>query len=132
MKIKRIVLIALLLVVGSLTAAVAGLALLAVGAIAAAASHDDDQRDRHGDRHYNYRDRESDLRGYESRRSRGLAITCESRDRAYRYCKAPIHGSRVRLVRRYSDTGCEFHRDWGYNKGGIWVENGCRARFEIE
>ena len=56
----------------------------------------------------------------------------ESINDRYNYCRAPIHRSHVRMLRRHSDSGCTYDRDWGYDSRGVWVENGCRATFEIE
>jgi hypothetical protein len=57
-------------------------------------------------------------------------ILCESMSYRYRYCNADTQG-RVRLVREVS-TGnlCQGGRNWGYDNGGIWVNNGCRAEFD--
>jgi hypothetical protein len=37
----------------------------------------------------------------------------------------------VRLVRRLSDTVCVQGRTWGYERNLVWVDNGCRAEFEV-
>jgi len=37
----------------------------------------------------------------------------------------------VQLVRKRSDASCDYGRDWGYNRRGIWVDRGCRADFRI-
>lgn len=42
-----------------------------------------------------------------------------------------INNSGVRLVRRLSDRACNQGRDWGYDSRRIWVDNGCRAEFEV-
>jgi len=56
-------------------------------------------------------------------------ITCESISYRYRYCNADTQG-RVSLARELS-TGnlCQQGRNWGYDNGGIWVNNGCRGEF---
>ncbi|HUP45587.1 MAG TPA: DUF3011 domain-containing protein [Thermoanaerobaculia bacterium] len=56
-------------------------------------------------------------------------ITCESDGQLSR-CRADTAAG-VQLVRRISDAGCEFGRDWGYDRDGIWVTNGCRAEFAV-
>ena len=53
---------------------------------------------------------------------------CESKDRKYVYCKVNTEGG-VRMVRQLSRSTCE--DNWGFDKGGIWVKNGCRAEFEV-
>ncbi|HEU4522368.1 MAG TPA: DUF3011 domain-containing protein [Thermoanaerobaculia bacterium] len=57
-------------------------------------------------------------------------ITCESMDGRLSRCLADTAAG-VQLVRRISDSGCEFGRDWGYDRDGIWVSNGCRAEFAV-
>ena len=42
-----------------------------------------------------------------------------------------IEGERVRLLDRLSDSPCTQGRSWGYNRHEIWVDNGCRAVFEV-
>ena len=113
-------------------AAIAGLALVAAGAYAVHEQHEKDQRERHYDDYYDYEPNDHDLHYYQNRGQRNLIVTCESVNDRYNYCRAPIHHSHVRLLRRHSNSGCEFHRDWGYDRRGIWVEHGCRATFEIE
>lgn len=53
---------------------------------------------------------------------------CESRDNRYREC-ATNSRARARLVRQLSDTPCIEGRTWGSNRGGVWVDRGCRAEF---
>jgi hypothetical protein len=55
-------------------------------------------------------------------------ITCESRDYRYHYC--PVRNAReVELVRQLSSSSCRYKRNWGYDRGGIWVDQGCAAVF---
>ena len=56
-------------------------------------------------------------------------VVCESRDGQTNYCSADTRGG-VRLVTQYSKHGCYQGDSWGYDRRGIWVSNGCRARFE--
>lgn len=37
----------------------------------------------------------------------------------------------VRLIRQLSDRPCTYGRTWGYDRDHIWVQNGCRAIFEV-
>jgi hypothetical protein len=37
----------------------------------------------------------------------------------------------VRLIRRLSDKPCVQGRSWGYTRDGVWVDDGCRAEFEV-
>jgi hypothetical protein len=58
-------------------------------------------------------------------------LRCESKFNRYQYCSADTQG-RVRLKDRYSRSPCDRRRgDWGYDGGGVWVANGCRASFEV-
>lgn len=57
-------------------------------------------------------------------------VTCESRNNRRNSCQAATSGG-VRLVRRLSSAACEQGRGWGFDEQGIWVDNGCRAVFEI-
>lgn len=120
-------------------AAVAGIALLALGAAAAHNSHDEDSRQRYDD-YDSYRsyDRYNDDRDYRQQYNtyrdnhRVDTVSCASENNRYHYCRAPVRNGHVRLVRQHSKSSCRFHEDWGYNRSGVWVENGCRATFEID
>ena len=57
-------------------------------------------------------------------------VSCESRDYRYRYCKASTRGG-VRLAKKLSEAACIEGRTWGYDRGGIWVDDGCAGRFEV-
>ncbi|HUR80451.1 MAG TPA: DUF3011 domain-containing protein [Thermoanaerobaculia bacterium] len=57
-------------------------------------------------------------------------LTCESLNGEPGLCFADTSEG-VRLVRRISDSKCDFGRDWGWDSNGIWVQNGCRAEFAI-
>ena len=37
----------------------------------------------------------------------------------------------VRLIRRLSDKPCVQGRSWGYTRNQVWVDDGCRAEFEV-
>ena len=56
------------------------------------------------------------------------AVTCESINGRRSYCQADTRFG-VQIGRQLSDASCIFNRDWGYDAGGIWVRNGCRAEF---
>ena len=59
----------------------------------------------------------------------GVSITCESRDGRYRECRTAI-AANARLAQTLSSTACVEGRTWGRVPGAIWVNNGCRGRFE--
>ncbi len=55
--------------------------------------------------------------------------TCQSRYDRYQYCPTDTRGG-VRLVRQLSKSPCRLNDSWGYDRGGVWVDQGCRAEFE--
>lgn len=67
---------------------------------------------------------------YEYPRHGQYELRCESVDHRDRYCPADTRGG-VRLVRQDSRADCVLGRTWGYDRGGVWVTRGCRARFEL-
>ncbi|WP_022973816.1 DUF3011 domain-containing protein, partial [Xanthomonas maliensis] len=60
------------------------------------------------------------------------AITCSSDDRRLRTCGWDGRYGDPVLTRQLSDTRCEEGRTWGYDRrrATVWVNDGCRARFE--
>ena len=60
----------------------------------------------------------------------GRIVLCESQDGRRNYCRANTQ-SGVQLYRQLSDSDCVRNRTWGYDRGGIWVTEGCRAEFEV-
>ncbi len=57
-------------------------------------------------------------------------IRCESSGYRQQYCPADTRGG-VRLNRQLSDTDCVRGRTWDYDRGGIWVDKGCKAEFIV-
>lgn len=55
-------------------------------------------------------------------------VRCESNDGRNRLCPMDTRGG-VQLVKRHSRSGCIEGQDWGYNRSGVWVTDGCRADF---
>lgn len=51
---------------------------------------------------------------------------CQSIDYEPATCSIDTEGGVV-LIREYSQASCE--GNWGYDRGFVWVENGCRAQF---
>ena len=114
-------------------AAIAGLAMLAIGAAAVAADHNDHHKNRSSNyQSYDYDSRHSSSRHYHDRYNRNELVNCESHSRDYNYCRASVRNHRVRLLRQHSNRSCRFGESWGYDYGGIWVDNGCKGTFEIE
>ncbi len=48
----------------------------------------------------------------------------------YRECPVRTEG-RVELVRELSRNRCHQWQSWGYDRDGVWVDNGCRAEFRV-
>ena len=67
---------------------------------------------------------------YNNQYGNGNIIRCDSRDYRTTWCAIP-RGGRVNLYRQLSSSACRFGRDWGLDRGAIWVANGCRAEFVI-
>lgn len=57
-------------------------------------------------------------------------VRCASEDHRDRFCPIDTRGG-VRIVRQESHADCVLGRTWGYDRRGIWVANGCRARFVV-
>lgn len=57
-------------------------------------------------------------------------VLCESIDGKPARCLADTTAG-VQVVRTISDTACRFGRQWGYDRNGIWVSEGCRAEFAV-
>ncbi len=57
-------------------------------------------------------------------------ITCESLRDRHQYCRIDTH-NRVRLVEEYSRNRCREGRTWGYDRRGVWVDEGCRGEFRV-
>jgi len=60
----------------------------------------------------------------------GRTVRCESQGRNRQYCRVGIHGQ-VRLQRQLSRSACIQGQTWGYDGGGIWVDDGCRGEFRL-
>jgi hypothetical protein len=61
---------------------------------------------------------------------RGAIVRCDSNEKLPRHCPADTQGG-VRLFRQLSRASCIEGRSWGFDGNGIWVEDGCRAEFEL-
>src|SRR5260370_26196786 len=57
-------------------------------------------------------------------------IQCESDGYGRKYCPVDTRGG-VRLSRQHGSVACTQGSSWGYDDRGIWVDNGCRADFEV-
>src|SRR6266404_47307 len=65
---------------------------------------------------------------------RGIAgvarVGCSSDNDKRVYCNADTRQG-VRLFREMSVSACEQGATWGYDQRGIWVDQGCRAEFQV-
>jgi hypothetical protein len=57
-------------------------------------------------------------------------FNCASVEGKYRECQLPVDG-RARLIKQKSDAPCIQGQSWGQRGDRVWVDNGCRARFEV-
>ncbi len=57
-------------------------------------------------------------------------VRCESANYRRNYCSADTRGG-VRLTRQLGSTNCVRGTSWDFDQNGIWVDNGCRADFEV-
>ncbi len=57
-------------------------------------------------------------------------VTCESRNNSYQRCPISQAGY-VRLTRNLSRNGCVKGRNWDFDRREIWVDDGCRAQFNV-
>ena len=66
-----------------------------------------------------------------SPRSSAQTISCSSDDGHRHYCPADTRGG-VRLLQQRSDSPCNQGYSWGFDRGGVWVDRGCRADFAVD
>ena len=68
--------------------------------------------------------------GYDDNGDDRMQFNCASVDMKYRECQLPVKGRAV-LVKRLSDARCVEGQSWGQRGDRVWVNNGCRAKFEV-
>lgn len=56
-------------------------------------------------------------------------IQCESQNNRMTRCRAPAHWAGAELAQQLSQTACVEGRTWGFDRGYVWVDGGCRGRF---
>lgn len=62
-----------------------------------------------------------------------IRVRCESRDFNYNMCQVDTgRGSRVWIENQLSNTRCVEGRNWGWNRAGVWVDQGCAAIFIVD
>jgi len=66
-------------------------------------------------------------------RDNNYSVTCSSQGDAMTRCDWDSRYGSPRLMEQLSTTNCVNGRNWGYESNrGIWVTNGCRARFTAQ
>ena len=68
--------------------------------------------------------------GWDQAGSEGNIMSCGSYNFQRKYCPAYLGGRDVFLLRQMSKSSCI--NNWGYDRNGVWVTNGCRAEFVVE
>jgi hypothetical protein len=68
--------------------------------------------------------------GWDQAGSEGNIMVCNSQGFNRNYCPAYLNGRDVFLLRQNSQSTCV--NNWGYDRNGVWVTNGCRAEFVVE
>ena len=66
--------------------------------------------------------------GYPDYGYSGQRFNCESVNGRQNYCRVDTRGG-VQLVRQLSKSPCVRGSTWNYDRGGVWVSQGCRAQF---
>lgn len=61
----------------------------------------------------------------------GREVLCESKHGNHAYCSTGHHGS-VHVMEAFGRSRCVEGSTWGTDSGGIWVDQGCYARFWVE
>ena len=57
-------------------------------------------------------------------------LTCSSDDMGRHFCRANTANG-VQMIHQRSGSPCTQGYSWGYDRGGIWVDHGCRADFSL-
>jgi len=68
--------------------------------------------------------------GYDDDGDDRMRFNCASVDMKYRECQLPVKGRAV-LVKRLSDARCVEGQSWDQRGDRVWVNHGCRAKFEV-
>jgi hypothetical protein len=58
-------------------------------------------------------------------------IRCTSKDYRYAFCDTQKRIVSARVAKRHSTRPCTQSRTWGWERDGIWVDDGCDADFEV-
>ncbi|NED60724.1 DUF3011 domain-containing protein [Streptomyces sp. SID10244] len=60
----------------------------------------------------------------------GERLVCESYEKKDKECRIRVRHE-VRLVKQKSVTACIEDQNWGWDRRGVWVSDGCRAEFRV-
>lgn len=71
-----------------------------------------------------------DERGAGRRGDSRPLVRCESTNQRYRHCRADTERG-VQLYRQLSKNACRYQETWGYDRRGVWVDQGCRGDFQL-
>ena len=62
-----------------------------------------------------------------------FTVRCESNNGQNHYCAVDVGArGRVYLQRQESSSPCREGYSWGWNRGGVWVAQGCRGTFTVD
>ncbi|WP_370335446.1 DUF3011 domain-containing protein [Parvularcula marina] len=75
--------------------------------------------------------RDNDRYGDRDRYGRERTIECRSRG-GYDRCEVGGRIWSLRYVASRSSGSCQIGRDWGVERYAVWVDNGCRATFQVQ
>ncbi|HXS74011.1 MAG TPA: DUF3011 domain-containing protein [Rhodanobacteraceae bacterium] len=65
--------------------------------------------------------------------NRRFEVSCSSSGYNYQLCQVDVGRSgRVMLRRQTSNAACIEGRTWGFNRAGVWVDQGCAGTFLID
>jgi Protein of unknown function (DUF3011) len=57
-------------------------------------------------------------------------VVCQSLDGKRVECKADTSAG-VQIIRSFNEVHCGYGHEWGFDRKGVWVNNGCRAAFAV-
>lgn len=65
--------------------------------------------------------------------NRRFNVNCSSSGYNYQMCRVDVgRNGRVYLRRQTSSSACIEGRTWGWNRAGVWVNQGCAGEFTID
>jgi len=86
-----------------------------------------------GRRHYDERREEAGGWMPPSGWDQRFQVRCDSNDYQYNFCAVDLGGGgRARIERQISGSPCVEGQNWGWNRAGIWVTQGCAAVFLVD